>query len=87
MAHSDLVSDWYQAFGEVVVVFLQKLERYHQEVDIVEYKRSSVLVLALAFDEAQWMVSPVPTWVQVVRRVPSVIETISVALQHAGKTC
>jgi len=65
MAPSNLVPNWHQTIGEMVVVLLQKLIGYHEIVNIPKHESPFAFILPLCFEETQGMVAPVTTWVQV----------------------
>jgi hypothetical protein len=73
---------------EIHVVLAQELHCHHEPVDIVENKSPSGAISFFRFEEMDWMVSPMPSWVEVMCGVVAVVEADAVALhyrQHALK--
>lgn len=52
MAHLDLISDRNETPRQMIVVFTQHRDSHHDIVNVVEYKRSAVLVLLFSFQES-----------------------------------
>ena len=80
LAHANLIANWNQTASKIHIVLLQELDRHHEIVDIVENKRTSSSIRFFRFDEMKGMVAPVPSWIQVMRRVVAIVEAEAVAL-------
>ena len=66
VAEMDLVSDRDYTLGEVVVVFPHEFYGDHQVVNVRQNQCAAVVVLLLALEEADWVVAPVSTRIEMV---------------------
>ncbi len=80
LTHTNLVANGEKPSSKIRIVFLQELDRHHEIVDIVKHKRTAGPICFLRFQEVEWVVPPVPPWIQVVRGVVAVVEAEAVAL-------
>lgn len=81
MGHPDLLSNWHQTFRQVVIVVPHQPICDHQVVDVAEYECVLSCVDVFSFEKGCGMIAPVPKWIQVMRGVVAVIETVAVALR------
>ena len=86
LAHANLVSDRHKAGGKIHVVLLQELDRHHEPVDVVEDKGSPASICFFRLEKVNWVVSPMPAWVEVVGGVVAVVEADAVALWYTSAT-
>ena len=90
MAHADLVPDRYQAGGEMIVVLAQQGDGQHDVVDVAKDEGAAGSISVFGLKEADGMIPPMPARVQVMRRVPAIVETESVTLRRrrsVGQPC
>lgn len=80
MAHLDLVADGHHAPCEVVIVLAKEVDGDHDVVDIGEHQRMLGCVFVFGLEECGGVLAPVTEGVQVVGRVVSVVEAVSVTL-------
>ena len=80
MVHIDLVANGYEALGKVIVVLPHEVVGDHEIVDIVEYERSTLLVLFFGLHKCDRVVTPVTARVEMMRGVPAVVEAVAITL-------
>lgn len=89
--HPDLpLPDGDQALREVRIVLGDELERHHEVVDVVEHQGLVAGIGMLPLEKGHGVLAPVPQRVEVVGRVVTVVEAVTIALVRgppAGQSC
>ena len=82
LTHANLLSNWHDAVCEVIVVFSQQAIGYHEVVYVLKDKGVARRIGCFGGKKGTWMVAPVPERVKVVGGMPTVIKTVSIALNQ-----
>jgi len=78
--HVDLVAHGDKTLCQVDIVLAQQVHGDENIVDVSEDQCPFLGILIPPLEECHWVISPVATRVQMVRRVVSIIEGVTVAL-------
>lgn len=84
LRHADLVSNGNYTVCQIEIVFPQNAISYHDVVDVLEDKSPSIDVFLLSLEEGAWMVFPMAQRIEMVGRMPAVIEAMAIALEVTG---
>lgn len=80
LTHAYLIPYGYKARGKVHIVLPQQGDSHHDVINIMKYKSAASRILCLRFDKRNWMISPMPTRIEMVGRMIAIIETMTVGL-------
>lgn len=85
-AHTNLLSHRDEAFGQMRVVLLQRLDREHYIIYVAENESVFFGITFFLFKQGRRVVPPMPAGVQVMGRVVSIIETEAVTLRLLNRS-
>ena len=81
MAHLNLTSHRHQTRRQIIVFFLEHPIREHYVVDITEYECVLERVEVSGFEKGGGVIAPVTKWVEMVRSVIAIVESVAIALR------